>query len=245
MLPARSLVIPMFNEASRIGASLAALAQSSLNSCETEFVLVDDGSSDGTAELAAKLAAEAGLPVQVVRLGVNQGKGAAVKAGMLQATGLTRAYVDADLSVSIEDIDACFAAIEGGSAEVVFATRAHSNSDMRSTQPPHRVLSGRVFNFFLRRLGLTDDRDTQCGLKGFTGPAADALFGALVTTGFAFDVELLARANRSGFTMAPMGVTWNHADGSRVRPFRDGLDMAWAALKVRRLVGPRTKAISR
>ncbi len=239
MLPARSLVIPMFNEASRIGASLVALVQSPLNVAEIEFVLVDDGSTDGTAELAEKLAADAGLPVRVVRLGVNRGKGAAVRAGMLQATGLTRAYVDADLSVSLEDIDACFAQLEAGSAEVVFATRAHSNSDMRSTQPPHRVLSGRAFNFFLRRLGLTDDRDTQCGLKGFTAPAAEALFGALVTTGFAFDVELLARASRSGYTMAPMAVTWNHADGSRVRPLCDGLDMAWAALKVRRLVGPK------
>src|SRR5205814_3824468 len=118
------------------------------------------------------------------------------------------------------------------------ATRGHAGSDLRHSQPAHRVASGRAFNFFLRRMGLTAERDTQCGLKGFSASAANALFGALRTNGFAFDVELLARARHDGIRTSPMAVSWNHSDGSRVRPLRDGLDMARSAIAIRRAVGP-------
>jgi dolichyl-phosphate beta-glucosyltransferase len=238
LAPARSLVIPMFNEAGRIGSTLATLAQSGLNRPELEIVLVDDGSTDGTAEVAEKVLANVGLyQVSVLSLDVNSGKGAAVRDGMLQARGLTRVYVDADLSVTVDDIERCFALIEQGSAEVVYATRAHSGSDMRHSQPAHRVASGRAFNFLLRALGLTSERDTQCGLKGFSAAAANSLFAALHTMGFAFDVELLARARHDNIATLPMPVTWNHNDGSRVRPLRDGFDMARSAIAIRRVIG--------
>ncbi|MEO5842787.1 MAG: dolichyl-phosphate beta-glucosyltransferase [Acidimicrobiales bacterium] len=238
VVPARSLVIPMYNEAGRIGTTLATLARSPLNRPELEIVLVDDGSTDRTAEAAEKVLAEVGLVhAAVLSLGRNRGKGAAVRHGMLQATGLTRVYVDADLSVTVDDIERCFALIEQGSAEVVYATRAHSGSDMRHSQPAHRVISGRTFNMLLRLLGLTAERDTQCGLKGFSAASATALFGALHTEGFAFDVELLARARHDGISTEPMPVTWNHSDGSRVRPLKDGFDMARSAIAIRRAIG--------
>ena len=237
-LPARSLVIPMYNEASRIGSTLSILARSPLNRPELEIVLVDDGSTDRTAEAAEKVLANVGLfHAAVLSLDRNRGKGAAVRHGMLQAQGLTRVYVDADLSVTIEDIERCFALIEEGSAEVVYATRAHSGSDMRHSQPAHRVISGRTFNLLLRMLGLTTELDTQCGLKGFSASTASALFGALRTEGFAFDVELLARARHDGIATEPMPVTWNHSDGSRVRPLSDGFDMARSAIAIRRAIG--------
>jgi dolichyl-phosphate beta-glucosyltransferase len=238
LVPARSLVVPMFNEAGRIGSTLTTLARSLLNRPEFEIVLVDDGSTDGTAEVAEKMLANVGLYHAIVlNLAVNQGKGAAVRHGMLHARGSARVYVDADLSVTVDDIERCFALIEAGGAEVVYATRAHSGSDMRHSQPAHRVASGRVFNFFLRKLGLTSERDTQCGLKGFSASAADSLFTVLHTTGFAFDVELLARARHDHISTLPMPVTWNHSDGSRVRPLRDGFDMAKSAIAIRRAIG--------
>jgi SAM-dependent methyltransferase len=86
-------------------------------------------------------------------------------------------------------------------------------------------------------MGLTAERDTQCGLKGFSASSATALFGALRTHGFAFDVELLARARHEGIRTSPMAVSWNHSDGSRVRPVRDGIDMAKSAIAIRRAVG--------
>ena len=238
VVPARSLVIPMYNEAGRIRSTLTTLARSPLNRPELEIVLVDDGSHDRTVEVAEKVLADVGLyHASVLTLDGHRGKGAAVRHGMLQASGLTRVYVDADLSVTIDDIERCFTLVEQGTAEVVYATRAHAGSDLRHSQPAHRVLSGRAFNLLLRRLGLTAERDTQCGLKGFSASAANALFGALRTKGFAFDVELLARARHEGIRTSPMAVSWNHSEGSRVRPLRDGVDMARSAIAIRRAVG--------
>ena len=237
-VPARSLVVPMYNEAGRIGSTLTTLARSPLNGPELEIVLVDDGSTDRTAEAAEKMLANVGLfHAAVLSLERNRGKGAAVRHGMLHARGLTRVYVDADLSVTVDDIERCFLLVEQGNAEVVYATRAHSGSDMRHSQPMHRVLSGRTFNLLLRLLRLTTELDTQCGLKGFSAASADALFGALRTEGFAFDVELLARARHDGISTEPMPVTWAHSDGSRVRPLTDGFDMARSAIAIRRAIG--------
>lgn len=234
-IPVRSLVIPMYDEGTRIGRTIAALASSPLRCAGVEFVLVDDGSSDDTSAIAARELAAHGLDdAQVVRLEQNMGKGAAVRAGMLSARGETRVFVDADLCVDTSDIERCFEEIESDRADVVYGTRAHPASSLERSQPAHRVLSGRTFNLLLRTLGLTDERDTQCGLKGFRASAAEEIFGRLVTERFAFDVEVLARAGRSGLRVVPLPVQWTHVDASRVRPVRDGVDMARAAIRIRR-----------
>lgn len=234
-IPVRSLVIPMYDEGTRIGRTIAALADSPLRRSGVEFVLVDDGSGDGTPTIAARELAAHGLDdSQVVRLERNMGKGAAVRAGMLAARGEIRVFVDADLCVDTADIERCFEEIEEGRADVVYGTRAHPASSLERSQPAHRVLSGRTFNLLLRTLGLTDERDTQCGLKGFRASAAEDIFGRLVTERFAFDVEVLARAGRSGLRVVPLPVQWAHVDASRVRPVRDGVDMARAAIRIRR-----------
>lgn len=234
-IPARSLVIPMFDESSRIGATITALEGSGIVDSHLEIVLVDDGSTDGTPDVAEKALTEAGFEhARVVCLTANQGKGAAVRAGMLAATGRARVFVDADLCVGADDIVRCFEELEDGRADVVYGTRAHPGSELRENQPTHRVISGRTFNLLLRLLGLTDERDTQCGLKGFSGDAAEAIFGRLSTDRFAFDVEVLARASRSGLRVVPLPVQWSHVEASRVRPIRDGIDMAAAAVRIRR-----------
>jgi dolichyl-phosphate beta-glucosyltransferase len=225
-VPARSVVLPMHNEAQRIGRTLSLIADSPLRENHYEILLVDDGSSDGTPDLAEKHAADLGLTnVKVIRAAMNRGKGAAVRAGMLAARGTLRAFADADLSVGIADIEECFDRLDAGQAEVIYASRAHPDSEITAEQPGHRVMTGRVFNFVLRTLGLTDERDTQCGLKGFTGEAADTLFAAVTIEGFAFDVEVLALARREGMRVSPMPTSWAHVDASRVRPFHDGVDM--------------------
>ena len=233
-IPTRSLVIPMFDEQARIGDSIDVLAASGLVD-DVELVLVDDGSSDGTAEVAEAGLVHAGFRhARVLRLPQNRGKGAAVREGMLAARGASRVFVDADLCVSAEDIIRCFAELESGRADVVYGTRAHPGSELHRNQPAHRVLSGRTFNLLLRVLGLTDERDTQCGLKGFSARAADAIFGRMTTDRFAFDVEVLARAARSGMHVVPLPVQWSHVEASRVRPVRDGIDMAMAVVRIRR-----------
>jgi dolichyl-phosphate beta-glucosyltransferase len=233
--PARSLVIPMYDERARIGESIRVLAESLPADDDLEILLVDDGSTDGTAEVAeAALAAARFTQARVLRLPENRGKGAAVRAGMLAARGRSRVFVDADLCVGADDIGRCFAELEAGRADVVYGTRAHPGSELHRNQPAHRVLSGRVYNVLLRSLGLTDERDTQCGLKGFSADAATSIFERLATERFAFDVEVLARAGRSGMRVVPLPVQWSHVEASRVRPVRDGVDMARAAVRIRR-----------
>lgn len=224
----------MFDERMRIGETIRTLAGSRLIDDDVEVVFVDDGSADGTAEVAEEAIAATGMErARVLRLDENRGKGAAVRAGMLAATGRSRVFVDADLCVSAEDIARAFGELEAG-ADLVYGTRAHPGSELQRNQPAHRVVSGRAFNLLLRVLDLTDERDTQCGLKGLSGTATEAIFGRLVTERFAFDVEVLARAGRSGLRVVPLPVQWSHVDASRVRPVRDGLDMARAAIRIRR-----------
>ena len=227
----------MYREASRIGSTLAALATSGLNGPDTEVLLVDDGSDDGTAVIAKSLAVELGLDVTLMELGVNRGKGAAVRAGVLAARGASIAFADADLATDTIDIDACFRRVERGPDPVVVATRSHPDSTITVAAPRHRVLSGRAYNAFLRRLGLTDSKDTQCGLKGFTAGAGRMLFAPLRTRGFAFDIEVLARARQAGLTVAEIPLTWGHVEGSRVG-LRSGLRSFVDAVRIRRALGP-------
>jgi SAM-dependent methyltransferase len=233
----RALIVPMRDEVARIERSLATLAASSLAADGLELVLVDDGSIDATAEVARGAAARLGLSARVLSLPAGAGKGAAVRAGMLATDAPVRVFVDADLRVDTKDLVRCFEALESGAADVAYGTRAHPDSRLPRSQPTHRVASGRTYNLLLRALGLTEERDTQCGMKGFTGPAAEAIFGPLQTPGFGFDVEVLARAERGGWRTEPLPVTWSHVDGSRVRALRDGVAMGASALAVHRRLG--------
>lgn len=233
--PRRSLVIPMYDEAERIGSTLAVLAASALAGDDYEILLVDDGSIDGTADIADKAIADLGIGnVRVIRAAMNRGKGAAVRTGMLAASGASRVFADADLSAGVADIVACFERVEDPSVDVVYASRAHAESTIEVVQPGHRVMSGRAFNLVLRTLGLTDDVDTQCGLKGFTAEAAQALFAAVTIEGFAFDVEVLALARREGMAVTDMPIAWSHVEASRVRPIRDGTSMLRDVISLRR-----------
>jgi dolichyl-phosphate beta-glucosyltransferase len=235
--PERSLIIPMRNEVGRIERSLSVLAGSPLATGGLEIVMVDDGSDDGTPAVARAAAQRLALEARVLELGVNHGKGAAVRAGMLAATAPTRLFVDADLCVDIKDLMRCFELLEAGDVDVAYGTRAHPDSRLPRTQPSHRVASGRAYNLLLRGLGLTAERDTQCGMKGFTAAAAEAVFRPLATPGFGFDVEALARSQRGGWRLAPVPVTWSHVDDSRVRPVRDGLAMGASAVAMRFRLG--------
>jgi dolichyl-phosphate beta-glucosyltransferase len=241
--PRRSLVIPMFDEATRIGRTLDILEASDLLDDRLELLLVDDGSTDGTAELVEQRIR--GLArARVVRLDRNRGKGAAVRAGVLAAEGATRVFVDADLCVPADDIERCFATLESGEADVVYGTRAHAHSALADSQPGYRVVTGRVFNLLLRLLGLTEELDTQCGLKGITSAAVPVVIEPLVTERFAFDVEVLARATRAGLHLEGLPVQWSHVPASRVRPVQDGMEMARQAVRIRRALDRESRDIT-
>lgn len=230
----RSLIIPMFDESSRIEKSLRALAASSVHAPNTELLLVDDGSSDDTAAIAERLLEGLDFAsAKVIRLPTNVGKGGAVKAGVEAATGAAIAFADADLSAPPDAIVACFEHIEMGLADIVITTRVHPDAVITELPPASRRYGGKIYNTLLRLLRLTDLADTQCGLKAFTAEAARDLFADLRIQGFAFDVEVLQRAGRRGLTVLELPIEWHHVEASRVRPLRDGVRMAFDAVLIR------------
>lgn len=232
---ARSVVIPMYRESERIPATLLALAGSALDRPDTELLLVDDGSDDATVVEATRRAGELGLRVTVIER-PHRGKGAAVAAGMLRARGAALVFTDADLSTGVDDVVACLEAVEQGDADVVVATRTHPESRVDARGSRVRKVTGWTFNRALRALGLTTLRDTQCGLKGFSRASAERLFTTLATPGFAFDIELLARADLLGLRVVELPVTWAHVPASRVRILREAPTMLRDALRIRRVL---------
>jgi dolichyl-phosphate beta-glucosyltransferase len=232
--PGRTLVIPMYQEAARIRRTIERLAGSPLDDENTEILFVDDGSTDGTAGIAAEALAATGLRATVLRHEVNRGKGASVRTGMLAATGRTLAFADADLSADVTAIEQCFATVRSGTADVVVATRSAPGSIITVHQSPVRQAAGKVFNRALRAMSVTDITDTQCGLKGFTRAAALQLFEPLVIERFAFDVELLLRARASGLAIRELPIEWHHTYASRVRLLRDSSRMLVDVARLRR-----------
>ena len=228
--PFLSVVIPAFNEEKRIGATLdTVLGYLSEQSYSWEVLVVDDGSVDGTAALAAR-AADADKRVKVERL-KHGGKGWAVKHGMLAASGDYRFMCDADLAMPIQQLDAFVRHMFEGH-DIVIGSRQVAGA-RRFDEPFGRHLIGRVFNWCVRMLAVRDFEDTQCGFKCFRGSVADELFRLQRTNGFAFDVEILYMASRKGMKVIEIPIDWHHQESSKVRPFVDSLMMLRDTVLVR------------
>ena len=207
-----SVVIPAYNEARRLPATLARI-QAYLEGLgrEHEIVVVDDGSADATAEVARA----AGDQVRVLRHEPNRGKGYAVRRGMLAAAGARRLMTDADLSTPIEELAKLEAEIDRG-FDVAIASRAVAGARVEIHQPAYREAMGRLFNVLVQGLLLPGLSDTQCGFKLFTSRAAEEAFLLCRLDGFSFDVEALYVARRRGLRIAEVPVVWRNDAASRV-----------------------------
>jgi dolichyl-phosphate beta-glucosyltransferase len=227
------VVIPAFNEAQRLPPFLEKVVAYFEGRDEPyEIIVVDDGSTDGTAELVEDKRLGA---VEVLRLQPNLGKGAAVRAGMLAARGAYRLFADADGATPIEELKRLEPMLIAG-ADVVIGSRVLVDPGVSVTTRWHRVGSGRVFNWLVARVGLHGVADSQCGFKAFTAQAAGRLFDALSTPGFGFDVELLLLARATGFRIVEVPVNWADQAGSKVGVLRHGPGMLWQILRARRRV---------
>ena len=226
-----SVVIPAFNEARRLPPYLAEIVgYFEGRGAPYEVIVVDDGSRDGTADRVRETAGPA--PVRVIPLAGNEGKGAAVRHGMLAAVGAFRMFADADGATPIDELKRLEAALAAG-ADVAIGSRVVRDPGVAVVARPHRVVAGRVFNGLVSRVGLPEVGDSQCGFKAFKARAAEAIFSKLRTRGFGFDVELLMLAKWQGFRIAEVAVNWTDRPGSKVGVFKTGPGMFWEIVRAR------------
>jgi dolichyl-phosphate beta-glucosyltransferase len=237
-----SVILPAYNEAERIGPALDELfeylgqAGPAELPAHIEVLVVDDGSSDGTATLvAARPEATAGggarVSLRVITV-AHGGKGAAVQAGMLNAKADLIVFADADMATPPDQLRLMVVGL--ASHDVVLGSRIQADgSDMRRSQPPYRRAVGRIFHALASIWVTGPVRDTQCGFKGFTREAAHDLFAAQRIRSIVFDVEIIYLARRRGYRSAVVPVQWADRRGSRMHPGPGlALTVAWDLFRI-------------
>ena len=222
--PALSVVVPAWNEAVRIGACLDQL-EACLSHRGLEIIVVDDGSTDGTAEAAQAWAdAHPGRRTEVLHQ-PHGGKGRAVYAGVARSRGADVAYIDADLDIPAGEVDRLLAWRDASGAAVVVGSKRRLAWRRLPRPLPRRVLSV-TFSWVVALLFHLPVRDTQTGVKLFPGPWLRAATRQAAISGFLFDVELLALAARDGLSMAELPVTVvRRREANRI-----GLGTVWCCL---------------
>ncbi len=249
-VPTLTLVLPAYNEADRIGPALDELfghlrlrgerardgAPGAAELPATiQVLVVDDGSGDDTAAIVeARPEADGAIPgvtLRVLRV-PHGGKGAAVRAGMLDATGDIVLFADADMATPPDQIPLLVATLADN--DVALGSRIQPDgSDMRATQPGYRRLFGKAFHLLASIWVVGPVQDTQCGFKGFTRAAAQDLFARQRVTSIVFDVELIFLARHRGYRIAIVPIRWSDKRGSRMRA-RPGLALrvAWDLFRI-------------
>ncbi len=226
-----SIVFPAFNEEERIGQSLNLTREyCAANFTDYEVIVADDGSNDDTAKIVTEMMGQ-WTNLRLVKLPQNRGKGAATRHGVLAAKLEWVLCSDVDLSTPIQDVEKLLAHVD--TVPIVIGSRAIEGSHIARRQPWYRVLMGRVFNMFVRLIGVPGYRDTQCGFKMYRRDAGRAIFEKTTVDGFAFDVEVLLLAHKLGLPVVEVPVVWLNDEHSKVHVFSDPPKMFLDLIKVR------------
>ena len=226
--PELTVVVPAFNEATRLKRSLPPLLDA-LADMDAELLLVDDGSSDGTADLARSVLAS-DPRATILRMESHRGKGAAVRTGVAHARGEAIVFMDADMATDLDELPKAVAELDRH--HVVVGSRAAAGAVITGGSRV-RAHMGWIFNQFAKGVTGVPLADFQCGFKAFRAPAAKVLFHLSQVNGFAFDVEILMLADQIGYQIAELPVRWNAVPGGHVRPTRDAPLMAADVLRTR------------
>ncbi len=229
-----SLVLPAYNEGPRVAETIAAmrsrLVEEMSSTAELEIIVVDDGSSDDTADIAEIAGA------RTIRLGRNEGKGAAVRAGVLAAEGRSVVFTDADMAYSPSLVLEVLRQLEEG-WDLVVGSRRHEQATALVQARRLRELGGRMVNRLTHLVLLGHFRDTQCGIKGLRADVGKTVFERTRIDGFAFDVELFLIAEQDQLSLKEIPVSVENRAGSSVRLVTDSMALVADLVRIRRWVG--------
>lgn len=222
--PRYSIVIPAYNESARIPATLESVVTCIREKqWPAEVIVVNDGSTDSTAQIVRNFA-ERAPEVRLLENPGNHGKGYSVRSGILQAHGEIVMFTDSDLSAPIEEAERLFAAIANG-ADIAIGSRWLESGRQTARQPLYRQFFGRCFNLVCRMVMNLPFADTQCGFKAFTRNAAQTVFQLQTIERWGFDPEILFIALKRGYRIVEVPVSWAHDERSRMSYLKDGMQM--------------------
>ena len=226
-----SVVVPAYNEQDRLPAALQRIREYLRHAHPaSEIIVVDDGSSDRTADIARSLQND--LPeLRLLSKGQNRGKGYSVRHGMLEARGAFALFTDADLSAPIEEAERLLAAL--AAADVAIGSRALDRRLIQIHQSRARELAGILFNRMVRLFTGLPFEDTQCGFKAFRTARARIIFEQQRIEDFGFDPEILFLAKRNGLRVVEIPVRWSHDARTKVHIVRDSLRMFFDLWRIR------------
>lgn len=232
-----SFIIPCYNEQDRLATTLQHIADFlAKKTCVAlkEIIIVDDGSSDRTAAIAQEW--QSRLPIHLVRFQRNTGKGAALRAGVLHASGMLILLYDADAATPICELDRLFEEMKRSHADIVIGSRVRPSPLRPVEMAWHRQFIGTVYRLLTWPL-IPGIDDAACGCKLFRGDVAKKIFSKQRVNRFAYDIEILSLALQNGYTIVTVPVRWRAVPLSKVRIVRDGMEMLMQVflLYVRRL----------
>lgn len=228
--PLLSIIIPAYNEGRRLPQTLPQVIDFlQAQSYAAEVILVNNNSRDNTLDIAQEFAAE--YPFFTALSEPTQGKGAAVRAGMLAGRGDYLFIADADLSMPIEEVNK-FLPPQLSDYDIAIGSREAAGA-VRYNEPEYRHIMGRVFNLIVKIMAVRGFQDTQCGFKSFRRETAQDLFAYQTIDGWAFDVELLFIAQRRGYKIVEVPIDWYYRTNSRINPLRDAFNMFREVIKIR------------
>jgi dolichyl-phosphate beta-glucosyltransferase len=232
-----SIVIAAFNEEQRIGKTLLKIKNYlDAQNFAYEIIVVDDGSTDNTRQVAIGYQSEISN-LKIISYPNNKGKGYALKQGVFASKGESVLVSDADLSTPIDELFYMLPLISGREYDIVIGSRALNPETIIKKQPWWRQGMGKIFNRIVRLLVLDGFKDTQCGFKLFSRDTARTLFKNARVDRFAYDVEILALAKKKSYRVSEVPVRWFNSPASKVHPVFDSLQMLFDLVKIRLRIG--------
>jgi len=215
-----SIVIPALNESKKIArdVEMAAMFLDS-NNFKGEIIVVDDGSTDGTCEVAKSIKAPPGITLKVIRNKHHRGKGYAVRAGMKETSGEYVMFADSGYCVPYGNALLGLEMLKDGSCEIAHGSRKLIESDIQQKQPWRRRISSKLFKLLIKKLLQipVDLTDTQCGFKIYKGDVARELYSQCISDGFMFDIEIILRAQKKGYRIKEFPIEWTCDIDSRLK----------------------------